>query len=235
MKYYISDLHFFHRNIYTLDYRDFETLFDMHDSMIKNWNEKVTDNDEVYIVGDLSFGNGSQTWEVLNKLNGTLILIEGNHDNFYLDDPEFVDIFDYVCSYMELQDQQRKVILSHYPMPFYNGQFYKDNNSNYSTYMLYGHVHNTYDEYLLNHAMNFINSQDRTDITNQIVQTPQQMINVFCCFSNYQPMSLDEWIVIDKKRRQLINKWEADYGSLDYEKWQQLNHVMIQQGKKQFK
>ena len=27
------------------------------------------------------------------------------------------------------------------------------------------------------------------------------MINCFCMFSNYQPMTLDEWIEVDRKRR----------------------------------
>ena len=33
---------------------------------------------------------------------------------------------------------------------------------------------------------------------------PCNMINCFCMFSNYQPMTLDEWIEIDGKRRDML-------------------------------
>ena len=31
--------------------------------------------------------------------------------------------------------------------------------------------------------------------------TPFNMINCFCMFSNYTPLSLDEWIELDRNRR----------------------------------
>ena len=37
---------------------------------------------------------------------------------------------------------------------------------------------------------------------------PCNMINCFCMFSDYQPMTLDEWIKIDRKRRERIGLME---------------------------
>ena len=48
MKYYISDLHFFHNNVNLhMDMRGFEDLTHMHEYMVKQWNSKVRENDEV--------------------------------------------------------------------------------------------------------------------------------------------------------------------------------------------
>ena len=89
MRYYISDLHFFHKNIIKyMDHRDFENIEEMHDYMIKQWNNKVKVNDDVIVLGDLSLGKGKETNDILKKLHGNIYLIKGNHDH-YLKDHEF--------------------------------------------------------------------------------------------------------------------------------------------------
>lgn len=54
MKYYISDLHLFHENAIAFDHRPFASLQEMHDMILKNWNDRVTNGDMVYILGDVS-------------------------------------------------------------------------------------------------------------------------------------------------------------------------------------
>ena len=49
MKYYISDLHLFHENSIAFDHRPFASLQEMHDTILKNWNDRVTNGDMVYI------------------------------------------------------------------------------------------------------------------------------------------------------------------------------------------
>ena len=101
-----------------------------------------------------------------------------------------------VVPYKEISDDGRKVILSHYPIMFYNGQFRKD------TYMLYGHVHNSFDEKLINDFIKLGEQQKRpTKGCEEGVFTPFRMINCFCMFSGYTPLSLDEWIEKDAARR----------------------------------
>ena len=41
MKYYISDLHLFHENAIHFDQRPFESVQQMHDTILKNWNDRV--------------------------------------------------------------------------------------------------------------------------------------------------------------------------------------------------
>ena len=118
--------------------------------MIKQWNSKVKSGDEVIVLGDFCFGNGEAANNILSRLRGKKYLIVGNHDRF-LKDKEFEpERFKWIEYYKELNDNNRKVILSHYPIFCYNGQYRKDESDNPKTYMLYGHVHNTFDEYLVN-------------------------------------------------------------------------------------
>ena len=54
MKYYISDLHLFHENAIKFDHRPFESVQEMHEVVLKNWNDRVTNGDFVYLLGDMS-------------------------------------------------------------------------------------------------------------------------------------------------------------------------------------
>lgn len=51
MKYYISDLHLFHENAIKFDHRPFESVQEMHEVILKNWNDRVTNGDFVYLLG----------------------------------------------------------------------------------------------------------------------------------------------------------------------------------------
>lgn len=89
MRYYISDLHFYHANMNTrMDKRGFESVEAMNEYMISQWNKKVRKNDEVVILGDFSIDKGEKTNELLRRLNGRKYLIIGNHDRF-LNDKDF--------------------------------------------------------------------------------------------------------------------------------------------------
>jgi hypothetical protein len=75
--------------------------------------------------------------------------------------------------------------------------------------MLYGHVHNTFDEYLVNEFINRTRDRKRilsTGDSTELINIPCQMINCFCMFSDYVPLTLDEWIEVDKTRREQLKK-----------------------------
>lgn len=206
MRYYISDLHFFHENLNTkMDCRGFASAEEMNAYMISQWNKKVRSCDDVVILGDLSFGHAPETNELLQKLHGKLYLIEGNHDN-YLSDKNFDRTrFKWIKPYAEMSDRKRKVILSHYPIFCYNGQYKVDEKGNPKTYMLYGHVHDTYDEVLINQFQKMTREAKRTMIGSEELRSiPCNMINCFCMYSDYVPLTLDEWIELDAKRRESL-------------------------------
>lgn len=55
MIYYTGDQHFGHSNIIRFCGRPFVTVAEMDETLIKNWNNIVSDDDIVYILGDLLF------------------------------------------------------------------------------------------------------------------------------------------------------------------------------------
>ena len=155
MRYYIADLHFFHENLNrTMDCRGFASAEEMNDCIVRRWNDRVRPGDDVVILGDVSLGTAEQTGELLHRLNGRLYLIEGNHDHFVRHRKFDASIFRWVKPYVELRDNKRKVVLCHYPVFCYNGQYRRGADGEPLTYMLYGHVHNTRDEVLVNDFIN---------------------------------------------------------------------------------
>lgn len=206
IRYYISDLHFFHGEMNDkMDQRGFESVEAMNEYMIEKWNSKVKKKDEVVIIGDFSFGKGAETNEILKRLTGRKALIIGNHDRFLGYHDFDKSQFEWIDNYREMSDNSRKVILSHYPILCYNGQYKKNKHDEPRTFMLYGHVHNTFDEEIINHTINYVRSCERTLIGEDEPHPINcNMINTFCKFSDYTPMSLDEWIEIDEKRRLLM-------------------------------
>ena len=52
MIYFTADTHFGHYNVIRFCDRPFASAEEMDEAMIQNWNERVTGNDTVYILGD---------------------------------------------------------------------------------------------------------------------------------------------------------------------------------------
>lgn len=205
MRYYISDLHFFHKTmIETADKRNFADVAEMNSYMIQQWNNRVKRNDEVVVLGDLSFGNGTQTNELLEQLKGRIYLIIGNHDHNFLEDKKFCkERLKAIVPYKEMNDNNRTVVLSHYPTFCYNGQFRRNKDNQPKTYMLYGHVHHTKDFELVERFANI--TRNTTTVAARQTEPgpiPCQMINCFCMDSDYIPLTLDEWIEVQKKREE---------------------------------
>ena len=65
--YFIADLHFGHKNILGFDKRPWINIEDHDVALIKNWNEAVGYEDDVYILGDISWYNATKTIEILNS------------------------------------------------------------------------------------------------------------------------------------------------------------------------
>jgi calcineurin-like phosphoesterase family protein len=172
-----------------MDCRGFRDEQDMNEYMIRQWNSRVRKNDEVVVLGDLSMEKWEKTKEIVDQLKGKIYLIQGNHDYFIKDKDFEASRFAWVRPYAEMHDNGRKVILSHYPVFCYNGQNRLSKHGNPKTFMLYGHVHDTLDQRLV---------EQFCDITRKTVRgegtIPCNMLNCFCMYSDYVPLGLDEWI-----------------------------------------
>lgn len=76
--YFISDTHFGHR--YASKLRGFETPEDHDAQLILEWNQQVTDNDHVYLLGDVTFRGMGYSKGIFDQLKGYIMVVPGNHD-----------------------------------------------------------------------------------------------------------------------------------------------------------
>lgn len=75
---FTADLHLYHRLAATM--RRFESVEAMNEALIENWNERVGRTHRVYLLGDVSMGTAALTKNLLDRLNGQIYLIRGNHE-----------------------------------------------------------------------------------------------------------------------------------------------------------
>lgn len=80
-----SDLHLGHANIWTVGYADrpVSSTEEMNDLLISRWNETVSVNDTVYVLGDFVMGKIAESLPLAAKLHGRKILVYGNHDRMF--------------------------------------------------------------------------------------------------------------------------------------------------------
>ena len=114
---FTSDLHFGHNKDFMYTPRGFNSIEEHDETIIKNWNETVSPNDDVYILGDLMLGNNEYGMSCLNKLNGNLHVIYGNHDTD--DRISYYGLFSYLLDLVghseRLKIGKYYFYLSHYP------------------------------------------------------------------------------------------------------------------------
>lgn len=109
-----SDQHFSHKNIITFSERPYESVEQMNEYLIANYNNCVGENDICIWVGDVGFKGNTHINELLEQCNGYKILIVGNHDfngkklrNLKFDETHLI----YTIYYPDVS-----LVFTHYPM-----------------------------------------------------------------------------------------------------------------------
>lgn len=196
MNFFISDLHFGHKNGLAFDNRPFDTIEEHDAELIKRWNNKVNVTDDVYILGDISWHNATKTINIFNQLNGIKHLIVGNHDTKLLRNQDIRSLFIEICDYKELYLTDKiSVILCHYPIVAFKNHYY-------GWYHFYGHVHNGWEE-------NIIQNVIRQNIN--LYDKSCNMINVGAMipYMSYAPLSFTDLAEIIEKRNAIMKKVEG--------------------------
>jgi calcineurin-like phosphoesterase family protein len=166
--YYTSDLHFGHLNIIRFCDRPFPGVPAMDARLVQLWNETVTDDDTVWVLGDVALGSLDESLAHIGRLAGRKILVPGNHDRCWegdralrKGDPEarerrraaarerYLD-----AGFAEIHDQPEQVVLgdqkvdlSHFP---YEGdshgadRFVEYRPVDRGGWVVHGHVHDTW-------------------------------------------------------------------------------------------
>ena len=138
---FTSDQHLGHNNIIKFCNRPFESVDLMDQTIIDNWNECISKNDIVFTLGDFMWhANTKKIVDIISKLNGTIYMILGNHDN--------EDMFNCIKSdrlkiisditHLNIKINNEKIpieiCLSHYPLMTWSGR-------NRKVYNFHGHTH----------------------------------------------------------------------------------------------
>lgn len=132
--FFTSDTHFCHSNIIRFCHRPFKDAEEMNETIIANWNSVVAPDDHVFHLGDFCFGGAAEWTKILNRLNGKIHLIIGNHDMKNLRQG-FIKRFEEVVMQRHILIDNHSIYLNHYPFLCFCGAY------KYDTWQLFGHVH----------------------------------------------------------------------------------------------
>ena len=124
--FFTSDTHFWHTNILKYCNRPFKSVEEMNETLILNWNKTVPENGTVFHLGDFCFCGPTKAKEILNQLNGQIILVKGNHDY-----DSTLKLFDEVYPQLHINIENKSIYLNHFPFASF-----PDN-----CFQLFGHIH----------------------------------------------------------------------------------------------
>jgi calcineurin-like phosphoesterase family protein len=134
-----SDTHFGHDREFIWKVRGFNSVEEMNETIVQKWNETVSAEDDVYILGDVILGDPDNI-EYVKRLNGKLHIVLGNHDTakreeIYRNLPSVVEVAEVG---IRLKYKKHHFVLTHYPMM--TGNLEKESLKQMSL-NLYGHTH----------------------------------------------------------------------------------------------
>jgi len=125
---FVSDLHFGHNNILKYCARPFESVEEMDQALVDNWNAVVRPQDTIYCLGDMAFHN----FERISQCCGRKLLVPGNHDHERAKKvfPHVQEVLNEV-HYLKV-DKTDRFVLCHYPFETWRREYH---------FHLHGHAH----------------------------------------------------------------------------------------------
>lgn len=136
---FVSDAHYFHKNVIKYSNRPFVSVEDMNQQMIERWNKQVKPDDTVYHLGDFAFAKIEQIEFILSQLNGTKHFINGNHDKeIKKNRSRLIDsgLVTSIKDYEEIYVNNQFIVLFHYGCRVWN-------KSHHGSWLCYGHSHSS--------------------------------------------------------------------------------------------
>tara|TARA_R110000868_G_C10973188_1_gene771479 strand:- start:24097 stop:24726 length:630 start_codon:yes stop_codon:yes gene_type:complete len=109
-----SDWHVGHKNILNFCPRPYKNLDEMHRALIKNYNNNTHESTVGFFYGDMGICSSSVLKDVIDQLQGTKVLILGNHDRGM--HSMYNAGFDVVLYGMTLKIQDQLMTFSHCPL-----------------------------------------------------------------------------------------------------------------------
>ena len=111
-----SDTHFGHDREFMYGKRGFKNIIDHDEQIVKNWNEIIDIDDDVYLLGDCFLNDNINGINRMRQLNGKLHIMIGNHDTKVKID-HYSKLFNVVSiGYADIiKYRKHSFYLSHYP------------------------------------------------------------------------------------------------------------------------
>lgn len=130
--YFTADLHLGHPQVLEFCGRPFRNIEEHDRGLVDRWNNRVTDADDIYVLGDFSLGlSARELRRVFGELRGRKHLIVGNHDGGKVTAlPWASPPQDIVRTTIE----RTQIFLSHYPVRSWPGM-------HGGTLHFFGHTH----------------------------------------------------------------------------------------------
>lgn len=120
--------------------RDYETLDEHNDKLVKNINSCVALDDTLYFLGDWSFGSTKDILDFRNRLVCKNIhMILGNHDKTIKQKQRELigqNKFTSISQIKEVKIEDQLIVLCHFPMRTWE-------KAHKGSWMLHGHCHGT--------------------------------------------------------------------------------------------
>lgn len=131
--FFISDTHFSHKNIIGFCSRPFNSIIEHDEVLISNWNDVITEDDIIIHTGDFSLKIGQEKIHtIINRLNGIIYFIPGNHDKISNLEGTKVNI---MPVRQEFLYHKTVIVCDHFPLETW---WKRDRGSVH----IHGHVHN---------------------------------------------------------------------------------------------
>lgn len=132
--FFTSDPHYGHENILKYCHRPFSSIEEHDEELIRLWNETVPEDGIVFILGDIGFCSETYLKTILNRLNGKIFWIIGNHDWRRIT-PGIMNRFECITQQMVITVDNKLVYLNHFPFLCY------PDSDRHPVYQFFGHVH----------------------------------------------------------------------------------------------
>lgn len=147
--FFTSDTHFVHPRVAEL--RGFASAAEHDDELVRRWNAVVRPRDTVWHCGDVGGGSATAVLDQVDRLNGTIHLVAGNHDQVwpgnrdaYKHQRNWLGYFASVQSFACRKFAGVPINLSHFP---YNGDHTPEDRhceyrlADFGAPILHGHTH----------------------------------------------------------------------------------------------
>ena len=139
--FFTSDTHFCHNKPFLYEPRGFGSVEEMNEAIVERWNNIVKPEDEVYHLGDFALNDIDAAIPYINRLNGTIRWILGNHDTDKKRGKiieECPHVWEIGYAYLIKYDKKFSIYMSHYPTLTAN---YDDKKFTQHVIALHGHTH----------------------------------------------------------------------------------------------